>query len=509
VIRPQLSAALGAADILALAPTRSAAGDFFDTRVTFAFADDNVLANSGETNPNSPTAGFGASAQNTQFFDNFNTRFSGFETLSNITLYKKSASFFEHFEAEAGLSILVLENASGTIGLRDNSSYVKLNFRPAGWGAKEDISFTGFPVTSDRFRLGYAWRITWGGNSAFTNGALQDGVPGAKLQITRDRWYAFAGMKTGLLLNNLIQEKERLYGGLVGGGVEIVKDMLRLEANGGYFQRGIVPGLANQGIRAPVNAGGVSSQLSFYRGDAIQPSVDLRLYKNDPDVLTRFFRPESYPGGLSFQFSVEGSFLAQSLEDPDTFPATKIQTSGAVALQGRVKYNKWRFSLLALYRTLSFIQFDVPGIPPFKDFTAGTKLTPEMFAAIGADYHFEKIHLTVGGIFGVQQPAAFRSPSTSLGGNNPPPSLTGDRTVVVRDVNLFEILPTGFEAIPIISAKATLKFDISEYFAAIGEVFYTRDANRTTFRDDLAGIAQPTFQKEHQLGFNTVIQARF
>ena len=67
------------------------AGDFVDTRLSFVFADDNVLAGAGETTPNSPNARFGAGNQNTQFYDNFNTRFSGFETLSNIVLYKRIA----------------------------------------------------------------------------------------------------------------------------------------------------------------------------------------------------------------------------------------------------------------------------------------------------------------------------------------------------------------------------------------------------------------------------------
>ena len=48
-----------------------------DTRLSFVFADDNIFADAGETTPNSPTARFGAGNQNTQFYDNFNTRFSG------------------------------------------------------------------------------------------------------------------------------------------------------------------------------------------------------------------------------------------------------------------------------------------------------------------------------------------------------------------------------------------------------------------------------------------------
>ena len=193
-----------------------------------------------------------------------------------------------------------------------------------------------------------------------------------------------------------------------------------------------------------------------------------------------------------------------------------MQAATAVALQGRLKWNYLRLNLLGLYRSLSFIQFEVPGLPPYKDFPDGTVLQPEMFIALGADYHIRSLRLTPGIIFGVQQPASFRSPDLALGGNNPPPGLTGTRTVVVRDVNVLSILPSTCganngpcNAEPIFSAKATFRWDLSDIIAAIGEVYYTYDSNRTTFRDDVLGIAQPSFEKPHALGFNTVLQARF
>ena len=60
-----------------------------------------------------------------------------------------------------------------------------------------------------------------------------------------------------------------------------------------------------------------------------------------------------------------------------------------------------------------------------------------------------------------------------------------------------------------ISAKGTVRWDISETIAGIGEIYYTRDPNRPTFIDDETGVAQPTFQKEDALGFNLILQARF
>ena len=42
-----------------------------------------------------------------------------------------------------------------------------------------------------------------------------------------------------------------------------------------------------------------------------------------------------------------------------------------------------------------------------------------------------------------------------------------------------------------------------------GETYYNYDTNRVTFRDDLSGVAQPSFVDPHGVGFNTLLQARF
>jgi hypothetical protein len=164
--------------------------------------------------------------------------------------------------------------------------------------------------------------------------------------------------------------------------------------------------------------------------------------------------------------------------------------------------------LLGLARDVSFVQYEVPGFPPFTDFPDGTELKPEMFVAAGMDYHFPSIHFTPGFIVGVQQPASART-TQGLGGNNPPESLTGDRTVVFRDVNQVTVLPEGEKAQPIISAKTTFRWDLSESVAAVGEVYYNYDTNKVTFRDDLSGVAQPSFVDPHGVGFNMLLQARF
>ncbi len=78
MIRRLLSALL----ISALAAPSAAAGDFMDTRLSFVVSENNFFAGPGETQVNSPGLGIGADKSNTLFFDNYDTRFSGFETMS-------------------------------------------------------------------------------------------------------------------------------------------------------------------------------------------------------------------------------------------------------------------------------------------------------------------------------------------------------------------------------------------------------------------------------------------
>ena len=503
--------------LVLLGEAKAFAGDFVDTRVTLLFADDNVLAGAGETTPNSPSARFGAANNtNNQFYDNFNTKYSGFESLTNLVLYKKAPSYFEGITTEAALALTLLvarERPTAvlqSIIVTDASSYLRLNYTPKTWNASkgEGLTFTGFPLSADRFRLGYAYKISWGGSRIFPSAG--ESVPGAKLQLTKSIAddqiaYGFIGAKTTLILNDKIHEQETNYGVLGGGGVDVTT-FLRFDVSGGFFQKGVNPETSVLG--APVRATGGSAQLVYHYGVPVGTSVDFLLYKNDPEMPTRYFTPETYPGGFSFIASIEGSVLAQTLADPDVFGQTKVQQAHAGALQARAKIDYLRISMLGLVRSLSFIQFNVPGFPPFQDFPAGTTVTDEKFVAVGVDYYLSKLRLTPGLIGGVQLPASFAT-TGRLGGNNPPPGLQGNRTVVVRDENLLAVLPSDAKPTAIYSAKLTLRWDLSEFMAAVGDFYVNLDNNRTTFRDSSEGVAEPTFEKPTIVGFNLVMQARF
>ena len=81
---------------------------------------------------------------------------------------------------------------------------------------------------------------------------------------------------------------------------------------------------------------------------------------------------------------------------------------------------------------------------------------------------------------------------------------------IVRDASLPpSVLPSDRSAKLIYSVKGTLRWDLSDYFAFVAEVYYNRDENRFTFKDSAEGVAEPTQEKPDILGFNTLLQARF
>ena len=86
-MKPSLKLAV----VLGLCPAVALAGDFIDTRVTFALANSNVFVKPGETTPSEPGTGFGAARQNTQFYDNFNTRYN-FGCALSVHLEDKQAA---------------------------------------------------------------------------------------------------------------------------------------------------------------------------------------------------------------------------------------------------------------------------------------------------------------------------------------------------------------------------------------------------------------------------------
>jgi len=502
------------------------AGDFIDTRITFAVSDDNLLVDAGESNPNSPTTSFIPGQRSNLFFDNYNKRDSGFESLSHIVLYKKMPGFITGLMTEAALVTRMdydLKNRS--FRLRDAGTYI--NLRYSFNNSKEinrSLQLTAFPLSSNRFQLGYSYRISWGGDRTFPRRTLQSAVPAAKLQYNYDfsktaGMFLFGGAKTGLLQKFVTEtqvEEETVYGFLGGGGLRIGR--FQWEFGAGYFDKGTFANTAVKG--QPVNFYGFSTQVSYTYGMPVGVSIDFRLYRNDPQMPARFFRMEKYEAGkLSFALSSEFSRVTNLLEDPDNFGGIRELNGMATDLNFRMKYGYFRMHIDAMFRDLGFILKDVPGFVPFQTFSDKQTTAPEFFAALGVDYHFPKAYLTLGLKAGIQFPASVRGNlPAEVTGSVPLGSLKGEQLVLIREEGDFVLLPVvdengnKVEIYPVLSAKANFKWQMSQFLALIGEILFSVDQNSTRLeKDQVDGTVTYTrrFLSPIQFGFNLMMQARF
>ncbi len=476
---------------------------FVDIRLNLTLTNENVFAEPGETIPSVPGWRFGRpNSLGTLFFDNYDTRFSGYETLSHGVLYKNYKR--AEWEVEGALVLRINDLAERSIDLSDAGSYVRV----ARWTdptrrKKQLVSLTAFPTSSDRFRLGYSWRLSWGGSPEYQRSRAA--VPGVKLQWENESVYTFIGAKSAVVLDRSTAEEEAVVAVLGGGGWD-VSEMFRIEANGGYFDRG--GNELQDVIREKVRLYGGSVQLALHKNEPVTSSVDYKLYRNDPERAYHIFSTEEYQGGLSWLIAAEATALGQTLKDPEVSGGTKIQVGLAGDVNTRIKYNRTRIRLDLQYRDLAFILHATPSLPTYSDFPEQYERTGNFFAAIGADHNIEGTGLTLGAIGGVDMPATLKTPTGAIPGDTV--DGMGESTAVIRNEGDITVLPPGEDALPQLALKLTGRLDFAESFAALADVYYTRDPNQTRLvRNDPEAPLRREFGEFNQLGFNFTLQAKF
>jgi hypothetical protein len=482
----------------------SGGSDFIDTRLNFTFTNENVLADPDDVHvPNVPGFRFGRpNSLGTLFFDNYDTRFSGFETLSHAVLYKKHDK--DEWEVEGALVMRINDIAEDDIRLSDAGSYIRVTrwmdptrATPARW------SLTAFPTSSDRFRLGYSYRLSWGGSPEYQRS--DQAVPGVKVQWENDKLYGFVGAKSAVLLDRTVNEERAVQAYLAGAGVD-VSDMLRVEVNGGVFDRGTNE--QQDVLEEHVYLYGASVQVALQQGIPVGSSIDYRLYRNDREGIRTFVRKrDSYPGGLAWMVAGEATLLAQTLKDPERPGSTTTQYGAAGDINYRLKYNFTRVHVDLQYRDLAYILHSTPSLPSYVDFSEDYSIDPNFFGAVGVDQYFPETNITAGVVVGIEQPATLSSPKPVPGDT----VSTGEAVYVVRGEGDITILPPGEDVKPQFAGKLTGRLDFADdYFATILDIYYSYDQNRT--RLERAGpddLLEYKFDDFSQLGFNLTLQAKF
>jgi hypothetical protein len=476
---------------------------FFDIRLNLTLTNENVFAEPGETIPSVPGWRFGVpNSIGTLFFDNYDTRFSGYETLSHAVLYKRHAK--QNWEVEGAMVIRINDIAERSINLSDAGSYIRVAYWLDPERKKLDrFSVTAFPTSSDRMRLGYSYRLSWGGSDEYRRSG--NAVPGIKLQYDWSGGYVFLGAKSAVLLDTSTAEEEAVLAFLAGAGFDIT-DMFRVEANTGCFDRG--NNVLQDVIDEKVILCGVSAQAAIHKGEAIGSSIDYKLYRNDPERIERLFRQASYQGGLTWLVKAEATMLTQTLKDPAVSGGTVSQQGIAGDINARVKINRTRLRFDAQVRDLAFILHSTPSLPTYTDFPDVYDFTPNFFIAAGVDQNFEDTGLTLGLVVGLDMPATLTTPTGMIPGD--PLAGGGESTAVVRREGDLTILPEGEDALPQFAAKLTARLDFNEFFATLLDVYYSRDPNQARLtRDGPGDLLRREFSEFNQLGFNLALQAKF
>ncbi len=505
----------------ALAPKAARAGDFMDTRLSFNLTDEDLLGNPTLLQPQAAGLRFGTPVARwgTMFFDNYDTRFAGFENLTALVLYKSLKVGQSDFEG--ALVIRPNELSDNAIILYDAGSYLKWTYwlDPTRTN-KTNLAVTAFPMSSDPLRLGYSYKISWGGSpiyfkpnpdNPYAIGVPANNpnpVPGLRVQLSGDRAYGFLAAKSTVLLNVKDNQQEAVGAVLGGAGVDLTPEW-RLEANGGFFDRGTLP---KEGVLGqPLDTFGGTGQIVYHHGVPVGRSIDFQLYKNDPTSSATWFKPETYPGGLTWLVSSEVTWTGTTLQNPDIPSSTTLAPGMAGDVNFRMKYNFLRLHADLMYRDLMFALLNVPGFDPNTALSStSAKVTPEMFAAVGADYYFSGPHLTLGLTGGVDSPATYSGVfPKALAGNIPEEALPVSTTVVVQSEGNYELLPPKQAAAPIVAFEGTGKVDFGA-FAVVGELYLDIDHNltelqRNSAQDPYVRVPFNAFG----LGFNLCFQAKF
>jgi hypothetical protein len=339
--------------------------------------------------------------------------------------------------------------------------------------------------------------------------------------------------------NPTVSDLKAIYGFMGGASVDAWKDHMRIDVNGGYFDRGnnpnfyptqmIGPGTQKSYPDFPVWTAGGSAQVSFWNGLPPSLSQDYTLYRNDPSSAQRYMTKPVYKPGFNWLAQGEFTYTATSVQNFDKPASTTLQFAYAGDVNLRAQIGHTRLKADFSTRSLEFILLNQPSLVPYTSLPAGSSINPDRFVSVGGDYNFERIGLTIGPTFGVDFPANIRppvAPATLCG--NTGGSLCSPSTIVVRGEGDYSILPqyatdkagnpivdpksgkpAPVEAFPIIAAKLQMREDFLEYFAAILDVYYSYDPNQTHLTKSPDGLEIRDFNHPNVLGFNLTLQARF
>ncbi len=493
--------------LLALLAAPATAGDFMDVWVTSALQDGNL-----RTGPDgaSPTANFVTRGTST-FFEGYDSRYTDDVSQSYLVLYRKDEGFSKNLFTEAGMVVRFApyinpNDSNPGVRIQDDGSYVRVGYRIGG-DEKHVVSFTGYAVDANRFRLGYSYDLTWGGRDIFAGDPSV--APGVRLQWQKGETYVFAGAKTALAdytdpLTSLPLE-QAYWGGLFGAGT-VIGEHVRAEAGIGSFQQGQlvnVQDVTSDLYGAPINALGGCVQLGVRTTDAMDWAVsnELKLKRNGPDFVKDTYLSHREMDGIGLLVQAEGNLLAHNLLDFDSAGSTVVEKAFAGDVQAVLGFGTTEIGMDFVYKDLTYILFNVPGLTSGYSLPESYDVTPQVYGRLRASHYFPKAHLTPQLGIGLMQPATYGDAEHGY-------------FVVPNETDRSHV-PSGQAPAALLSAVAGVEWDMSKSMVAVAEVLYTVDNNVSDFVGTEEGgaaggeyVPAPETWR-NQIGVNLMMRARF
>ena len=481
--------------------------DFVKTTLVFYVGDDNLLAGNADRSPN-----FGMGREYPElFFEGLNSEKLAVVQETHMVLYAKAPGFLPFVDTEAAFVAefeLYRDPDDARLAgrFRDDGSWVGATFWFNRAKRGPNLKLTAWPFSADRFRLGYTYDVTWAGDYLWVKN--RSPVPGVKLTFNSDRFYGFVGAKS-LIRQRADNYESESYWGVLGGAGPNFKfgpgglAHLSYDIGGGYFTRGTFQ--QDPWRSKPVVAYGMSQRVMFTYNHKMGVSTDLRLMDNDPDHKRDWRGVPQWKGEFGFGVSGELTTLWQSLIGPTNSSHDLVMDDAIAAVvtaQARFLKNM-RVGVDLVYRDVSFLVFNVPGLIPYVSFAEDTIQKPQVYGALWWDWYIERAKLTPGVIFGLMQPASFQAEAQA----------DGNRALqVIRGANDYEIMPNGEGPFTIISGKARLTWHLSNILNITGEVAYTHDYNQSkVVTDPDTGVGSRILDEKRAraLGLNLMVSARF
>ena len=487
-------------------PARHRLSDFVKTTLTFYVGDDNLLADNEDGSPNLGMA----NEYPELFFEGLNSEKQAVVSETHMVLYGQTPGYLPWVDTEAAF-VAEFElsrdpDDNQLIGrFKDDGSYVGVTFFFNQDKTGPSVNLTAWPYSADRFRLGYTYDLTWGGNTIWARN--RGPVPGAKVTLDLERFYVFVGAKALVRLRADNNETENYWGvlGGLGPNFEFGPGLkFNYDAGGGYFARGTFQQDPFRSI--PLQAFGLSQRVQLTLRTRMGLSPDLKPLTNKPDDfwVSRAIAPE-YEGLWGFGVGAEFTTLWQTLIDADSPSERVFDNAITFGGFGQVRFaQSMRVGIDVVYRDVSFLVFNVPGLTPYLSFAEETIRKPQVYGALWWDWYIEKAHLTPGVIFGLMQPASFRSAANAEGTR---------QLEIIREANDYELMPESeTDAFTILAGKVSLKWHLSSILAITGEVSYTHDFNQSkVVTNDETGVGERVIDEARakQLGLNLIVQAAF